>query len=140
MENLPGNGERSNISGIERGEPDLDRVLHGSLSGDGLLAADTAALLADERGYYIAANDAACTLTGYRRDQLTQFRAGQLSADERSRAIYTQLLSGRKLQGRKSVRCNDGSVLPCRYRGIKTHVTRLPYFLVLIWPSPARET
>ena len=104
-----------------------------------MLAADVAAFLADERGFYIAVNDEACTLTGYSREQLTQLRAGQLAADTRSQAIYTQLLNGRKLQGRKLVQRKDGSVVSCRYWGIKTIVTRLPYFLVLIWPAQHAE-
>jgi PAS domain S-box-containing protein len=120
---------------VERSEPDLDRVLHGTLFDKGVLAADVATLLADERGFYIAVNDEACRLTGYSRAQLTRLRAGELAADARSRAIYTQLLNGRKIQGRKLVRREDGSIVHCRYWGIKTAITRLPYFLVLIWPT-----
>ena len=116
-------------------EPDLDRVLHGTFFAEGVLSAEVATFLADERGFYLAVNDQASSLTGYPRDRLTKFRAGELAADERSKAIYAQLINGRKVQGRKLVRRADGVVVQCRYWGIRTTVARLPYFLVLMWPA-----
>lgn len=114
---------------------DLDRILHGTLLGEGLMHADVAALLADEDGFYVAANDTAVELTGYPRERLTTFRAGELAADEPSKAIYRQMAAGSKLQGRKRVRREDGTVVECRYWGIHTVVSRLPYSLVLLWPA-----
>ena len=114
---------------------DLDRILHATLLADGLLHAEVAAFLADERGCYVAVNDQACTLTGYERTALTQFRAGELAADEASRSIYDNLATGKKMQGRKLVRRRDGALVQCRYWGIPTVVSRMPYFLVLLWPT-----
>jgi PAS domain S-box-containing protein len=115
--------------------PDLDRVVHATLLGEGAAAAEVAMLLADERGYYVAVNDDACELTGYARSKLVSFRAGELAADEASRAIYERLMSREKLQGRKLVRRADGLVVRCRYWGIPTTVGQLPYFVVLLWPT-----
>ena len=111
---------------------DLDRLLHGTLLGDAMNNAEVAALLADERGYYVAANDHACELTGYSRSRLTRFRAGQLAGDQASRGIYEKLASRRKLQGRKVVRCSDGKLVACRYWGIPTTAAQLPYFILLL--------
>jgi PAS domain S-box-containing protein len=119
---------------VSKREPDLDRVIQGTLLGDGALAAEVAMLLADERGFYVAVNDDACELTGYARAALVSFRAGELAADEASRAIYDKLMNRRKLRGRKLVRRADGRVVQCRYWGIPTTVARLPYFVVLLWP------
>lgn len=113
--------------------PDLDRILHSTLLGEALSSAQIAALLADDRGYYVACNDEACRLTGYSRSTLTEFRSGQLAADERSRHIYENFLSGKKMQGRKLVRCEDGAVIRCRYWAIPAQITALPYFLLLLW-------
>ena len=55
---------------MSRQEVDLDRVLQGTLFGEGVLNASVAALLAANNGDYIAVNDAACQLTGYARMQL----------------------------------------------------------------------
>lgn len=116
--------------------PDLDRVIHSTLLGEALSSAQVAALLADERGRYVAVNDQACTLTGYPRSTLVGFRAGQLAAAERSRQIYENFVSGRKMQGRKLVRREDGQVVGCRYWAIPARVMSLPYFLLLLW-TPA---
>jgi len=120
-------------------KPDLDAVLHGTLLGEGVLNAELAILLADERGHYVAVNEFVCDLTGYTRNQLTRLRAGQLGADEESRGIYEKLVIRKKLQGRKLVRRKDGLVLPCRYWGIPTTVARLPYFVLLLWPTGAPQ-
>lgn len=116
---------------------DLERVVQGTLFGEGLLNAALAALLADDRGEYIAVNDAALTLTGYDRPHLTGLRMGGLAADEQSKQIYTHLMHRRKLRGRKQVRRQDGSVVPCRYWAIPTLVARAPYFVLLLWPEKA---
>ena len=114
---------------------DLDRVVHGTLFGEALVHARVAALLADERGQYVAANDRACELTGYDRGTLTGFRAGQLAADEPSREIYAQITTGKKMRGIKVVRCRDGSDVRCRYWAIPTLVARLPYVILLLWAA-----
>jgi PAS domain S-box-containing protein len=114
---------------------DLDRVLHGTLFGEGVTNADVAAFLADERGNYVAVNEEACRLTGYTRARLTRFRAGELGADEASRHIYERLTTGKKLQGQKRIRREDGTVVTCRYWGIPTTVARLPYFLLFLWAN-----
>lgn len=112
---------------------DLDRVVHSTLLGEALSSARVAALLADDRGYYVACNDEACHLTGYTRSILTGFRAGQLAPDERSRHIYENFLSGRKMQGRKLVRREDGAVIRCRYWAMPAQIGSLPYFLLFLW-------
>lgn len=112
---------------------DLDGVLHGTLLGEAMQHVAVATLLADERGHYIAVNEAACELTGYSRRALTRFRAGELAADETSRAIYENVMRGKKLRGKKLVRRRDGSMLDCRYWGMPTEVSQLPYFVLLLW-------
>jgi PAS domain S-box-containing protein len=116
-------------------DPDVERILHGTILGDALLNAEIAALLADERGYYVAVNDYACELTEYSRERLTQLRAGELSADDSSRAIYEKVMRGQKMRGLKRVRCRTGRVVPCRYWGIPTVASHLPFIVVLLWPT-----
>ena len=116
-------------------ELDLNRVIQGTLLGDGLLSATVAVLLADDTGHYVAVNDAACRLTGFGRLDLTSSRMGTLGADERSARIYASISRGLKLQGRKRVRCKDGEVTDCRYWAIRCTVASVPYYLLLLWPK-----
>jgi PAS domain S-box-containing protein len=113
---------------------DLDRVVHGTFFGEATLNASVAALVADEQGVYIAANDEACRLTGYAREQLAGIRMGGLAADDASRQLFAQIMRGTNLQGRKEVRRRDGGNTTCRYWAIPTQVARLPYYLLLLWP------
>jgi PAS domain S-box-containing protein len=113
---------------------DLDRVIHGTLLGEGVLNATVAALLADDEGRYVAVNDEACRLTGFKRSELTSARMGALGADTRSRAIYTNIARGHQLQGNKQVRRNDGRIVSCRYWAVPTRVARVAHFVLLLWP------
>jgi PAS domain S-box-containing protein len=117
---------------------DLDAVLHSTLLGDAMQNVSVAALVADERGQYIAVNEAACVLTGYSRNDLTRFRAGELAADDPSRQIYENVMQGRRLRGRKQVRRKDGSVVDCHYWAMPTTVATLPYFVLLLWLRRSR--
>lgn len=119
---------------------DLDRVVHATLLGEAVLNAALAALVADDAGVYIAANDAACDLTGYSRGELTSFRMGNLAADPESADIYAHVARGRKLHGRKQIRRQDGTVVSCDYWAIETRVSRLPYFVLLLWPQGSPST
>ena len=116
-------------------EVDIDRVVQGTLFGEAALAAEIAALLADEDGQYIAVNDEAVRLTGYTRSELTGYRMGSLGADEHSRAIFQQIIRRKRLQGRKLVKRREGELLQCRYWAIPTQVTKIPYYLLLLRPT-----
>lgn len=112
---------------------DLDRVVHGTLLGDAVNGASVPALLANEDGQYLAANDAACDLTGFSRAELVALRVGALAADDRSGQLYANISHGRKMRGRKRIRRRTGEIVDCRYWAIRTRVVGLPYFLVLLW-------
>jgi PAS domain S-box-containing protein len=116
------------------GSSDLDRVLHGTLFGEALSGATLAALLATDDGQYVAANDAACRLTGYSRQLLVQFRTGQLAADDRSREIYDAIVRRRELEGAKTVRRSDGTIVRCRYWAIPTKVALTPHIVLVLRP------
>jgi PAS domain S-box-containing protein len=120
------------------GEHDIDRIVQGTLFGEAALTAELATLLADEDGQYIAVNDEAVRLTGYTRSELTGYRMGSLGADEQSRAIFQQINRRKKLQGRKLIKLRDGELLQCRYWAIPAQVTKIPYFLLFLWPATQR--
>ena len=116
-------------------QTDIDRVIHGTLLGEAALTAEVAALLANEDGQYIAANDEAVRLTGYTRYDLTNAWMGFLSGDERSSGLFQHITRREKLQGEKLVKRNDGQLIACRYWAIPARVTGISYFLLLLWPN-----
>ena len=117
---------------------DIERVVHGTLLGEATLAAEVAALLANEDGQYIAVNDEAVQLTGYSRVDLTSAWMGFLGADERSKRLFDAVRRRQRLQGRKLVKRRDGEIVPCRYWAIPTRIAEIPYFLLLLWPNAGR--
>jgi PAS domain S-box-containing protein len=119
---------------VSGNDVDLDRVIHGTLLGEGMLNAKVAALLADDEGQYVAVNDEACRLTGFARGELTSVRMGGLGADTHSQAIYTKIARGKELHGEKHIRRQDGRVVSCRYWAVPTRVARVVYFVLLLWP------
>lgn len=124
---------------MERDQVDL--ILNQTLVGEAWLNADVPMLVVDEAAHYVATNKAAWTLTGYSHAELTQLRAGHdLAGDEASTQIYAALARGRRMQGKKLVRRKDGRLVRCRYWGIRTNVSRLPYYVLLLWANEPAST
>lgn len=113
---------------------DLNRILQSTLFGDAVTNAALATFLAADDGQYVAANDEACRLTGYSREALVTFRAGQLAADEESRGIYEAIMSRGELEGVKTVRRRDNLLVRCRYWAIPTKVTLAPHYILVLHP------
>ncbi len=112
--------------------------MNTTLLGEAWTGAELAMLVVDDDGHYIATNESVCQLTGYSHGELTALRAGRdLAGDEPSSRIYADLGRGRNMEGKKLVRRKDGGTVRCRYRGVRTTVARLPYFILLLWPETA---
>jgi PAS domain S-box-containing protein len=113
---------------------DADLIMNATLVGEAWVNAETAMLVVDETGHYVATNRRAWELTGYSHTELTRLRAGRdLAGDEASARIYAALERDRRMQGRKLVKRKDGELVRCRYWGIRTTIGKLPYFILLLW-------
>jgi PAS domain S-box-containing protein len=116
---------------VARGAEDL---INQTLVGEAWANAALAMLVVDDDGHYVATNRSACTLTGYTHSELLKLRAGHdLAGDEASRTIYRALQREQRMQGKKLVRRKDGSLLPCRYWGVRTSVGKMQYFILMLW-------
>jgi PAS domain S-box-containing protein len=113
------------------------RTVNGTLFGEAVNASTVATLLATDDGEYVAANDEACRLTGYSRSQLTEFRVGQLGADDSSKAIYDAISRRHEVSGIKTVRRRDGEIVRCRFDAVQTTVARTRHYLLMLRPVSA---
>jgi len=78
----------------------------------------TAALVADDAGYYVAANAAALALTGFSREELLERSVSDLTApgdaavEER---LWNSFVRSDRQRGSYSLRRKDGSIVHVRY-------------------------
>jgi PAS domain S-box-containing protein len=114
-----------------------DDLLQVTLLGEALEYLDVAVLVADESGGRVAVNQAACELTGYKRDELlalpTEDLTGRAPRDH-ERKLLDFARHGRA-PGRMPLRRKDGSVVDVEYRWLPTRVAGMDYHLFLIAPS-----
>jgi PAS domain S-box-containing protein len=115
-------------------EHPAEHLINQTLVGEAWVNASLPMLIVDDDGHYVATNESVCKLTGYTHTELMGLRAGQdLAGDAASRTIYAALERGKRMQGRKLVRCKDGALVPCRYWGIRTSVGKMGYFILMLW-------
>ena len=99
--------------------------MQASLLGEAVDAADIAILISDEDGRCIAANQAACTLLGYSRDDLLELMVSDFApgvdAGECFRAVYA---TGRS-DGVIEALLGDGTRLAVRHVSTPTQVAQM---------------
>lgn len=114
--------------------PDPQDLVQETLLGEALEHAPVGAIVLDEEGCYLAANRLACSLLGYRRDELLEAGAQTLALD--SAAVPEQLAAmanGELQSGTAELRRKDGSAVACDFRVGATRSGGLPYFVVVFW-------
>lgn len=116
--------------------PSITEMLHQTLLGDAWENAEIGvAIFGDDRSY-LAMNEAFCKLTGYGRSELGKLRAGaDLAADEETQRLFPEVIAGDRRIGTASMRRKDGTVVRTHFMVVGTTVSRLPYFISLIWPE-----
>lgn len=111
-------------------------LINQTLVGEAWVNAALPMLVVDDDGHYVATNASACELTGYSHTELLALRAGRdLAGDEASTEIYRALERHRRMQGKKLVRRKDGTLVRCRYWGVRTTVGKMNYFILMLWAS-----
>lgn len=111
-----------------------EELINQTLVGEAWCNASLPMLVVDDDGHYVATNESVCKLTGYSHMELLNLRAGQdLAGDEASKRIYRALEREQRMQGKKLVRRKDGSLVRCRYWGVRTTVGKMQYFILMLW-------
>jgi PAS domain S-box-containing protein len=123
---------------IHAGETD---VVQETLLGEALEHAPVGALVLDETGRYLAANRAACRLTGYSREELLDKRPSELDADPASvPARLEEMASGRLVYGTTRARRKDGTVIDIEFRVGATRSGGLPHYVFVFWQRDPGRT
>ena len=111
-----------------------------TLLGEALEHAPIGAIVLDETGRYLAANRAACRLTGCTREELLELGPSDFATDpEKVPAKLEEMASGRLMHGSTQMRRRDGSLIPVEYRVGATRSGGLPYFMLVFWEQGPDE-
>ena len=112
-------------------------VVQETLLGEALEHAPVGALVLDETGRHLAANRAACRLTGYSREELLSKSPLELVADPIVPGRLEEMAAGRLEHGTARLRRKDGTIVEYEYRVGATRSGGLPHFVFVFW---TRET
>ena len=105
--------------------------MQASLLGEAVDAAEIAILVSDEDGRCIAANQQACTMLGYARDDLLELGVPDLVPDADPRACFRTVYAAGGENGVADAVRSDGTPLSVRYWTTPTHVARMRLVLSL---------
>jgi PAS domain S-box-containing protein len=115
-----------------RSEP----LIQIALLGEAIEHMPVAVFVFDETGRYAAVNTYACTLLGYTREELLERRIGDLAASPRQAfRAYRNVADGAQEEGLTEVRRRDGSLAEVRFRGSRTTVAGMTYYVGVAWTS-----
>jgi PAS domain-containing protein len=90
----------------------------------------------DDDRHYVAVNDAACKLTGRKRDELLGMRVGDMSAD-RGSPHFEDVQRGVVSTGSSTIEGADGAV-DIDWVACHTRVAGLPYMVSICWRKDTR--
>ena len=102
-----------------------DALIQMGLLGEAVEHAPVGVLVADEDMRYIAVNEFACQMLGYRRDELLKLRVTDVAREPTSPAEYDQMLVRGGHDGIALLTRKDGSTVPFSYRASRTSVAGL---------------
>jgi PAS domain S-box-containing protein len=109
-------------------------VVQETLLGEALEHAPVGAVVLDETGRHLAANRAACRLTGYTREELLSKSPFELAADPATVSSGLQeMAAGRLEHGTTRTRRKDGTVVEIDFRIGVTRSGGLPHYVCVFW-------
>ena len=115
-------------------ETAAERILEQVLLGEAVMGVPVAASVFDLDQYYVAANDAFCTLTQYERTELAGIKAGTtLAPDEEAREAIRTAIRRHGAAGETNLRRKDGTVIRTAYWVMETKLALGVYFFRLSW-------
>jgi PAS domain S-box-containing protein len=110
-----------------------DAELQERLLGEAFEHAPVATVVLDEHGRFLAANRAACDLTGYTREELLALGTAGLAVASEIEDRLREIAAGERTVGREELRRKDGTVVEVVYRTGETRVSGLPFYVAVFW-------
>lgn len=112
------------------------RILHQALLGEALMTGDSALLVTDDEGRYLAANDSALTLLGYTREELASINARDVSmrSDEEIAEVHAMLKREHSVLHRSRFRRKDGVIGAIDLVAVESKVGGLPVVVSITAP------
>ena len=104
-------------------------LIQTSLLGEAVENGPVAVLVADERGRYVAVNQAACRLLGYSREELLTMRIADIARYAEAPTEWAAMERHGSHTGVASITCKDGSAVEFAYVAGATIVAGMPVFV-----------
>jgi PAS domain S-box-containing protein len=104
-------------------------LIQTSLLGEAIENGPVAVLVADERGRYVAVNQAACLLLGYSREELLTMRLTDVARYEDAPTQWAEMEAKGTQSGVAEVTRKDGSTVGFSYVAGATIVAGMPVFV-----------
>ena len=106
--------------------------MQSTLLGELLENAEIGALAVDE-GHYVAANEYACELLGWQREELIGRRPGELHPLSELPSQYAEILRGKRSGGQVTITTKTGEPLDLCYRAVPTRLAGMELYIGLFW-------
>lgn len=108
--------------------------MQSTLLGELLENAELGALAVDE-GHYVAANEYACELLGWERDELIGRRVGELHPLSELPSQFAEIVEGRRRGGQVTITTKTGEPIDLCYRAVRTRLAGMTLLIGLFWPA-----
>src|ERR671935_669502 len=110
-------------------------LVQSILLGDAVENAPVAILVADDEMRFAAANQYACELLGYTREELLEKRVTDIARHPGAPDAFRQMVENGELSGSTTVVRKDGTELRMRHRSSETRIAGLVYYVSISWPE-----
>ena len=115
--------------------PSPETLIQVSLLGEAIDNGPVGVLVADENMRYIAANQFACDLLGYKRAELLALRVTDVAPGPDAPEEYTAMIKRGYLSGTTNLTRADGDVISARYVASKTTVAGMELYVSVLLPD-----
>jgi PAS domain S-box-containing protein len=112
-----------------------EQLVQTVLLGEAVEHAPVGILVADDEMRYVAANETACELLGYPREEILALRVTDVASYPEAEGEFEAMIATGELIGRTVVTRKDGSRLSLRHRSAEIRIAGLEYYVAVLWPE-----